>query len=80
MKIPNGEYVNSDWIAGVYYLAAKISMESSVFVNIGIEWAEPLSRNVSNGPQMTRIYFIVDGHEFETVSDLKKAITNKAFL
>jgi len=84
MKIPTDKDVNADWESAWYIAAANVTMETGVFVEVRKDYGKypgtsgyPASANFS---KLARIYFVVDGHEFETLTDLRKAIANKAFL
>lgn len=77
MKIPTNCNLNTqDWdtISHLWESTARqISMTYGVFVTVKNErngWGEPI----------TRIYFTVDDHEFESLLTLKRALRMKAFL
>jgi len=57
----------SDWRAA----AATLELEFGVWIEVDTEY---------DINYMTRIYFRVMDHEFESVRDLKKALENKALL
>ncbi len=61
--------------------ARQISLETGIYVEVGYEYEG--SGPSPFGPislDMKRIFFKVKEHEFESLTDLKKAIANKAFL
>ena len=51
--------------------ASDMSMEYGVFIEVGWEL---------DGEDMTRIYFKVIDHKFDSLQDLRKALEHKAFL
>ncbi len=61
--------------------ARQISLETGIFIEVKYEYDGP-------GPQpfgpvnveIRRIFFKVKEHEFESLTDLKKAVANRAFL
>jgi hypothetical protein len=82
MKIPDNEIASIEWRNAWEVAAAQISMETGIFVSIKSEYGtQSLSGFTStNYSKLARICFVLDGHEFETLKDLRKAIANKAFL
>jgi len=74
MKIPVGKSVVGIYVDAWWHAAAQIGMETGVFVEVDLKWD-----NVGTG-QTSRLVFTLNGHEFETLPDLKKAIGLKAFL
>lgn len=77
MKISSKEHVlftsdasrkiQADWNAA----AAQVSIEYGIMVETYYE---------SEGMLLTRIFFQVMGHQFDSLRDLKKALENKAFI
>jgi len=76
MKIPEN-LVDKDDCLRIYKLwrdaADKLSLETGIFIQVKQQYDRQY-------PVFNRIYFVVDGHEFENLTDLKKAVSNKAFL
>jgi hypothetical protein len=77
MKISNGCDPNSDWIKEWHHAAAQTSMETGVYVEVGLEYS---TKSGHIFPDLVRIFFKFGNHEFETLPELKRAIANKAFL
>lgn len=75
MKIPRKYPISSEAILLWRQTAARIGLRENVYVWVGLErW------DVSDTGPISRIYFQIDEHQFETLTDLKKAIRLKAFL
>lgn len=77
MKIPENTNLSSSDMDVIYELwettARQVSMTYGILVTVKHErsgWQEPI----------TRIYFAVDDHEFESLLTLKRALRMKAFL
>jgi hypothetical protein len=77
MKIPAGARVSSEFMNEWERAAARIAIETGVFVEVGQDIG---TSDFDKYDRLARIYFILDGHQFETLPELKKAIANKAFL
>jgi hypothetical protein len=75
MKIPD-HVISKDEAHRIEILwqnaADQMSLESGIFIRIGMEY--------EYYPIFNRIFFKVEGHEFENLTDLKKALSLKAFL
>jgi hypothetical protein len=84
MKFPENKYIASqkhEEIEGVWDNAAlQIGLETGVFVEVGVEYSPPNPLDPFSYSVPVRIYFRLSGHEFESLTDLKKALSNKAFL
>lgn len=85
MRIPANTYMTGHAISKLedlwYSTARQISMETGIYVDVGFEYES--AGQQSFGPvslDIRRIFFKVKEHEFESLTDLKKAIANKAFL
>ncbi len=93
MKIPSDKQPNDRWVAAWEAQAAQISMETGIYISVGRDYAQPPlpPQTIPHTPtsfmaysfpsiQLVRIYFIVYGHQFETLPELKRALELKAFL
>lgn len=56
--------------------AEQLSLESGIFIEVDIRHGS----NNAGRSHMTEIVFMVAGHEFAGLADVKRAIANKAFL
>lgn len=75
MKLPSDCYVDSAAVQNYWWEAAQqISMDTGIYIGVGCDYHD------ASGMGITRVYFEVNGHQFESLNDLKKAIANKAFL
>lgn len=60
-------------IADFKQVARQLQVEHGVFIDVCSEYCE-------DGVIVTRVYFKVMDHEFETGRELRKALENKAFV
>lgn len=80
MKVLKEHYLVANKLLDAYKEAAlQMTVECGIHVNVKCEmdtsnWVYPI------GNPITHIYFEVDGHEFESLKELRTAINNKAFL
>jgi hypothetical protein len=53
-------------------VAIQLGLKTGIYIDTKID--------VTPGHYIKRIYFVVDDHEFENATDLRRAIHNKAFI
>ena len=96
MKIPEDKYFSDEADRTWERAAAQIGVEYGIMVEVGrdIEHTTSTYHSGPNGQsfnlngqsfnlndsRITRIFFKLNGHEFETLTDLKRALQLKAFL
>lgn len=89
MKIPEDKYFGDDADRAWDQAAAQIGVEYGIMVEVGrdrknttetfpMPYGQPSL--TLNSTKTTRIFFKLNGHEFETLTDLKRALQLKAFL
>jgi hypothetical protein len=73
MKIPAHIYMHesSPTVERWQFAADNLSMETGIFVEVKYE---------SSVGCMTRIYFVIGDHQFDSLNEVKRALENKAFL
>jgi hypothetical protein len=74
MIIPKGKRIVGAYLDEWQAVAAQIGMETGIFVEVDSKW------DYVGKEETQRLVFILDGHEFETLGDLKKAIEMIAFI
>lgn len=81
MKIPEGFFKTHDrWkdTFTLWYEAAdKLSMQYGMAIRVEADYNNQGSEKFQ---KVSRLTFKVEGHIFDSITDLKKAIRNKAFL
>lgn len=88
MKIPEGKFLGQQAEKTWEYAAAQIGVEQGIIVEVGREYEKTsLAVSMPGGntttwydTRITRIFFKLNKHEFETLTDLKRALELKAFL
>jgi hypothetical protein len=79
MRIPIEKSIlqGGGWESEWERAAIQIAMETGVLVEVGVEYE---TRPGYMWNYLVRIFFTLNGHEFETLQELRRAIENKAFL
>jgi hypothetical protein len=89
MKIPVNKsdiFDNDIYIDSWYYEAAEITLKQGIIVEVALEYEDVISTTGFKSGQavmttrLSRIYFKIDNHEFETLKELRRALKLKAFL
>lgn len=86
MKIPKGvlsEKRYDDMLKYVYATTDQILVNSGIFVEVYGEYHHGKynpKEDESAFDKISRLFFEVEGHTFETLDEVRKAISNKAFL
>ena len=73
MKIPKIGLANNISFKVWEDAARQMSLETGIYIAVDFDY-------FPGEMYVKRVYFEVDGHQFESLNDLKKAITNKLFL
>ena len=77
MKIPEGQQMSSNMWDAWYNMAARLSLKHNVF--IAVSWDKETIDKLGNCYRSC-VYFVVEGHRFDSLVDLLKALKLKAFL
>lgn len=73
MRIPDGKWTTQFMPANWTNAADKMGMEYGIFISVGCE-RSVVTKNI------TRVYFKVEDHEFDSLRELRKVLRMKVFL
>jgi hypothetical protein len=73
MRIPSGTTLNKHFWEVWYNTAAQLGLKHNVFIDVDYE-------TDADKCYVLRVYFKCEGHEFNSLDELERALALKAFL